>query len=235
MLRSLVPVSLVLSALSLGACAGPAEDDDESSGSSESALASGATFTAKVTAYYPDSSAMEGGYVDRKGAKLRTLQQFLEGKADYVSVAMDTLAFAYGQRLRIRELDAKYGKAIVFKVVDTGGAFKGKDKTRIDVCVANRSASLDASVNGRVTIDVIAAGAPTQAAPLAGAEEDPASAKQETRAGAATGGPACASDGMCNPGNDGSGLVCSAGRCVPGCRTNAQCPGVTTCSAGQCR
>ncbi|HEY8076684.1 MAG TPA: hypothetical protein VIF62_21310 [Labilithrix sp.] len=46
---------------------------------------------------------------------------------------------------------------------------------------------------------------------------------------------ACAADGDCNPGNDGSGLVCSAGQCVPGCRTDAQCPGVKTCVSGQCR
>ncbi|MBX3185461.1 MAG: M15 family metallopeptidase [Labilithrix sp.] len=54
------------------------------------------------------------------------------------------------------------------------------------------------------------------------------------------GGQPCSSDGQCNPGNDGSGLICNAGadgtkRCVPGCRSNAQCPGVTTCSGGQCR
>lgn len=49
------------------------------------------------------------------------------------------------------------------------------------------------------------------------------------------GGKACASDGQCNPGNDGSGLICSGGVCVPGCRSNAQCPGTTTCTAGQCK
>jgi hypothetical protein len=46
--------------------------------------------------------------------------------------------------------------------------------------------------------------------------------------------PECSSDGMCNPGNDGSGLICENGQCVPGCHSNAQCPGVTKCKNGQC-
>lgn len=49
------------------------------------------------------------------------------------------------------------------------------------------------------------------------------------------GGQACVNTGMCNPGNDGSGLVCVNGRCVPGCITDAQCPGMSVCVSGQCR
>lgn len=47
-------------------------------------------------------------------------------------------------------------------------------------------------------------------------------------------GQACSSDGQCNPGNDGAGLVCQAGACVAGCHTNAQCAGSTTCVAREC-
>lgn len=46
---------------------------------------------------------------------------------------------------------------------------------------------------------------------------------------------ACSSDGQCNPGSDGSGLICTNSRCVEGCRTNAQCPGATRCVSGQCQ
>ena len=44
-------------------------------------------------------------------------------------------------------------------------------------------------------------------------------------------GPTCTTDGQCNPGNDGSGLVCGATThtCIPGCHSDAQCPGNTTC------
>ncbi len=61
---------------------------------------------------------------------------------------------------------------------------------------------------------------------------DPGAADDTTTDDGAT---ACTHDGDCNPGNDGSGLVCSAGRCVPGCRTSAQCPGAKSCVSGQCR
>ena len=46
---------------------------------------------------------------------------------------------------------------------------------------------------------------------------------------------ACEGDGACNPGNGGSGRICVGGTCTSGCRTNAQCPGTTTCESGMCR
>jgi hypothetical protein len=49
------------------------------------------------------------------------------------------------------------------------------------------------------------------------------------------GGASCSGDGDCNPGNNGSGLICASGQCVPGCHTDAQCPGVTTCVGGMCQ
>ncbi|MGA9520143.1 MAG: peptidoglycan-binding protein [Myxococcaceae bacterium] len=112
----------------------------------------GKRYSAKGTGYYPDSSLMEGGYVDRKGHKLYTLQAYLAGKAPYVSVAMDSKAFPYGTKLRIAELEAKYGRQIEFRVVDTGGAFKGRGTSRIDICTANEKASLDPTINGKLTL-----------------------------------------------------------------------------------
>ncbi len=112
----------------------------------------GKRYSARGTGYYPDSSPMEGGYVDRKGHKLYTLQAYLAGKAPYVSVAMDSKAFPYGTKLRIPELEKKYGRQIEFRVVDTGGAFKGKGTSRIDICTANQKASLDPTINGPLTL-----------------------------------------------------------------------------------
>ena len=128
-------------------------------------------------------------------------------------------------------------------VVDTGGAFRGKGRTRIDICTANRSASLDSTINGRLNIEVIdersgppepSASAPDPAEPEPNA---PTSSEQAPQPAAddGAGGAKCASTGACNPGNDGSGLICVESRCVPGCITNAQCPGVKTCQSGQCR
>jgi hypothetical protein len=72
--------------------------------------------------------------------------------------------------------------------------------------------------------------------------DDTGSAGDDTSSGASSGGgssssgggESCSADGDCNPGNDGSGLICKSGQCVPGCHTNAQCPGVKTCHSGQC-
>ena len=53
--------------------------------------------------------------------------------------------------------------------------------------------------------------------------------------GSSSGGTACNTDGDCNPGNDGSGLICVNKTCVPGCNANWECPGSTTCVSGQCQ
>ncbi|MDB4945547.1 MAG: hypothetical protein JWP97_5081 [Labilithrix sp.] len=151
----------VVAVLALGGCASETttttEDDAPAAAADE--LRVTRSFVARGTGYYPDSSALEGGFVDRRGKRLYTLQQFLAGTAPYVSVAMDSSAFAYGTRLRIHELDARYGESIVFRVVDTGGAFKGKGTTRIDICTANNKASLEATINGTLHIDALASGA----------------------------------------------------------------------------
>jgi hypothetical protein len=132
---------------------GPAGNVSPSFGTPGQSRFSGGQAQARGTGYYPDSSAMEGGYVDRKGKKLNTLQDFLEGRAPYVSVAMDhTCGIPYGQPLRIAELEKKYGRPIPFRVVDTGGAFKGRGTGRIDICTRNRQASLDPTVNGPLTL-----------------------------------------------------------------------------------
>lgn len=44
----------------------------------------------------------------------------------------------------------------------------------------------------------------------------------------------CTSHGQCNPGANGSGKICSANQCVPGCRADYHCPGTQRCRAGTC-
>ena len=120
------------------------------------------SFTARSTAYYPDSSPLEGGFEDRHGKPLFTLQDFLTGRAEYVSVAMDAKAFKYGTVLCIPAIDKYYrgrkllqeDKTIIFRVVDTGGAFRGKGRERIDVCVADEIASFHYLVN--YELDIVA-------------------------------------------------------------------------------
>lgn len=107
-------------------------------------------FETKLTSYYPDDSPLEGGHHDRKGRPLRTLQGFLSGKFSYVSVAMDLGIVPYGKPLCIPALESAYGSPILFRVVDTGGAFYGKKFSRMDICTANKQESLKKAVNSKV-------------------------------------------------------------------------------------
>jgi|GEM_PF-6948942 len=110
------------------------------------------SYPARGTGYTKENNAMEGGSKDRIGNELITLQDYLAGRGSYVSVAMDTKTFPYGTQLCIPELEQKYGKQIVFKVVDTGSAFTGQGTSRIDICTANQSAAGDSTINGSLTL-----------------------------------------------------------------------------------
>lgn len=160
-LRPFIGIAFV--ALAAGGIAGCGRSDEPREGKTVSAVnppirhqaatetcCAGIVYTTRATGYYPASNRLQGGYVDRRGKKLRTLQDFIDGRVTYVSVAMDPNAFPYGKDLCIPELNAKYGKAIKFKVVDTGGAFKQKGTTRIDICNRSKKDTHDKSVNKRL-------------------------------------------------------------------------------------
>ncbi len=113
--------------------------------------------TPRGTGYYPANNRLEGGFVDKQGHKLYTLQQFLSGKAPYVSVALDKKLYAngkvhYGDKFSIPELEKKYGKKIEFRAVDTGGAFTNKGFGRIDICTGSQHDSLEKTINGKLTL-----------------------------------------------------------------------------------
>jgi hypothetical protein len=112
------------------------------------------TYHAQGSGYFPAPTKMEGGSLDRMGKKLNTLQDFLAGNANYVSVAMDKIAeLPYGTVVKIPQLEsANNRKAIEFRVVDTGDSFKGQGFKRIDICVADRHASLDPTINDMLTL-----------------------------------------------------------------------------------
>jgi len=112
---------------------------------------------AKGTGYYPSSSKMEGGYKDMKGNKLQTLQDYMDGKAKYVSIALDKNLYKsgqvkYGDSFRIPEFEKKYGRQIDFRAVDTGGAFTNKGFSRVDICNRTRKDTMDPTVNGKLSL-----------------------------------------------------------------------------------
>jgi hypothetical protein len=154
-------------------------------------------------------------------------------------------AFGRGTRLR---LTGSSGKQVVVFVIDDGPAcyreraFGGfaldvsyptaiylfgeqvgtSDRAVVHVDVVDASTPLGPSTGGTSPAD---AGSPSSGSDggttVPGAPTCPPSAS-------------CHSDGDCNPGSNGSGLICTSGKCVAGCRSSAQCPGVSTCSGGQC-
>jgi hypothetical protein len=123
--------------------------------------------TAHGTGYFPDDSAMEGGFFDKHGKALHTVNDYVAARQQhphdpsrwppYVSIALDKRLYhngtiKYGDTFRIPELERKFGMPIEFRAVDTGGAFTGKGFSRVDICTSSRTNSLDATINGRLTL-----------------------------------------------------------------------------------
>lgn len=119
---------------------------------------------------------MQGGIYDRKKKLLHSLEDYLEGKAPYVSLACDFTGGPpgnvpefrkYGTRVWLPEISNNITTyvdgvtnpplMIPFRLVDTGGHFHGeKKKVRvagyepIDVCRRNRPSG-DQSFSGKLT------------------------------------------------------------------------------------
>lgn len=108
------------------------------------------TIKAHLTHYYPFQEGltaaqrkMEGNPVDATGGPLYTVEDFLAGKAEYVSLAGDLQGhkgtiWPYGQKILV-----PWGnKTLIGRVTDTGGHFHGLAKVfrvvgaePLDVCV----------------------------------------------------------------------------------------------------
>lgn len=106
-------------------------------------------FTSYITYYAPGKGQtaaqkkLEGSASDRFGNPVKTLEDYLEGKSSYVTVAMDTPLSKppyKGVNLINPNFVDKAGKLIPFRVLDTGGAFIGKGSAKIDI--ATRSLSI---------------------------------------------------------------------------------------------
>lgn len=119
-----------------------------------------ASYRSFKTGYFPDDSLMEGGFKDRNGRPLRTLQAYLRGQADYVSVAMDHTdsRLPYGTLVRIPDVERYFGRCIEFRVVDTGGRFAGRGTEKIDICNDSEGNANSGFSNGWSQIYVVGRG-----------------------------------------------------------------------------
>ncbi|KAJ6640116.1 hypothetical protein Bhyg_12865 [Pseudolycoriella hygida] len=102
-----------------------------------------------LTAYYPSIENNDPKeYLDTKGHALATLQDFLAGKIDFVTVSMDEgLKIPYGTPICIPQLNAHYRRQINLQVRDSANNVKGRRYRRVDICVQSESDSYDPVVN----------------------------------------------------------------------------------------
>jgi hypothetical protein len=125
--------------------------------------------------------------------------------------------------------DSAHGAACVLEQASTASDMQFRART---------TSSLKASAFKAIRADKLPASGATSATP--GSADDPTDdnsgggADDPTDSSAGT-GQKCTGTGDCNPGNNGSGMICVGGFCKAGCASDAQCPGSKTCIGGQCR
>ncbi|XP_066603433.1 uncharacterized protein [Prorops nasuta] len=112
-------------------------------------------YNVTLAAYSPDyDSDDESEYQDFKRKKLRTLQEFIDGRAKYVTVAMDLSALPYGSPICIPELNEHFGRRINLQARDYDWSFNKTGFSRLDICVRSVMDTYDKAVNRAVTIYV---------------------------------------------------------------------------------
>ncbi|XP_066145538.1 uncharacterized protein [Euwallacea fornicatus] len=108
-----------------------------------------------LTAYYPDYSDSDHGfaYEDKRGKKLKTLQDYLDNRSEYVTISMDDrLGIPYGTKICIPELNKHYGHRIRLEVRDSSYDLMGQGYSRADICVRTEIDSYDGGVNREITL-----------------------------------------------------------------------------------
>lgn len=114
---------------------------------------------AKLSAYWPAVNSselpLEGESVDTRDRPLYSLQEYLAGKAPFVSVAGDMSEFEYNEPIEIKELNELYDRIIDFRVHDALHSDRvkkgnGTGTRRLDIRVSSRKEGLSDSVNSWV-------------------------------------------------------------------------------------
>ncbi|KAK4876070.1 hypothetical protein RN001_012492 [Aquatica leii] len=107
-----------------------------------------------LAAYFPSPQDDDDKtYRDMKGKKLRSLQEYLNDRSDFVSLAMDErLGIAYGTKVCIPELNKYFGYYLNFEVRDNGTDLLGMGYRRADIFVRTEMDSYDSIVNKKVTL-----------------------------------------------------------------------------------
>ncbi|CAK9812962.1 hypothetical protein ANTPLA_LOCUS7612 [Anthophora plagiata] len=117
-------------------------------------------YNVTLAAYYPNFDSDDvSDYLDVKMKKLRTLQDFLDGRGEFVTVSMDLDGgIPYGTKLCIPDLNEKFQRQIPLQARDRSHyddvETKSPDFSHVDICVRTEEDTYDNSVNGIVTLYV---------------------------------------------------------------------------------
>ncbi|KOX70642.1 hypothetical protein WN51_03700, partial [Melipona quadrifasciata] len=128
--------------------------------SSELSCSGRVHYNVTLAAYYPVfDSDNESDYLDARMKKLRTLQDYLDERAEFVTVSMDLdSGIPYGTKLCIPELNAKFLRNIPLQARDKSHYSNVKtnspDFSHVDICVRTEEDTYDNSVNRVVTLYV---------------------------------------------------------------------------------
>ncbi|EGI64537.1 PREDICTED: uncharacterized protein LOC105147034 [Acromyrmex echinatior] len=109
-----------------------------------------------LSAYYPVFETDDKrNYLDDQGNGLKTLQDYLDGRARYVTVAGNLKSgIPYGTKICIEELNEQFGKQIPLQIRDQSDYESNKliDFSRLEICVRTEEDTYDKYLNDFVTI-----------------------------------------------------------------------------------
>ncbi|XP_029156884.1 uncharacterized protein LOC114929466 [Nylanderia fulva] len=112
-----------------------------------------------LSAYYPVFGTNDKrNHLDDRGKMLNTLQDYLDGRTHYVTVAGNLRSgIPYGTKICIEELNERFGKQISLQIrdqVDCGNDDVANYFSRLEICVRTEEDTYDTYVNGLVTVYV---------------------------------------------------------------------------------
>ncbi|XP_018393715.1 PREDICTED: uncharacterized protein LOC108772643 [Cyphomyrmex costatus] len=112
-----------------------------------------------LSGYYPVFGTDDKrNHLDDRGKELKTLQDYLDGRARYVTVAGNLKSgISYGTNICIEKLNEQFGRQILLQIRDqTDYENNGSqiDFSRLEICVRTEEDTYDKYLNDLVTIHI---------------------------------------------------------------------------------
>ncbi|XP_050462879.1 uncharacterized protein LOC126857468 [Cataglyphis hispanica] len=112
-----------------------------------------------LSAYYPVFGTNDKrNHLDDRGKMLNTLQDYLDGRTRYVTVAGNLRSgIPYGTKICIEKLNERFGKQVFLEIrdqIDYENDDVANDFSRLEICVRTEEDTYDTYVNDIVTIYV---------------------------------------------------------------------------------